>query len=308
MTPTSTFSNRRYSAFSLLIFTFILLPFAAQSQNNKAELEQRMYDLYGFASQLKANLPQRDYRGNYVNLTFGTSPLGHIKTWHTENVCDCEGNVIDTKDVSDNKAPISFGLGFETRLNTLLSIRFMGNYAHLTHGKGRSVVSENGRFTTLQQDYNLSQLGAQSAALLHFNDFYAGAGITVTTSKASGFQTKEQLDQSTPPQYFKLKADILSPKQTDFTGSVFVGFQKTLSAKAIASLEMGVSRKFYVNLQLNFPLSSKINTSLATWKTAYRAYQKMLKEAVVLDKYLHPAKFQSDNCNDSSSSSSSCPR
>jgi hypothetical protein len=309
MLPTSTFSIWRYGEIYYFTIVLTLLPFAAQSQNNKAELEQRMYDLYGFASQLKADLPVRDYRGNYFNLTLGTSPFGHIETWRTENVCDCAGNVVDTKDVSGNKAPISFGIGWETRLSRLFSMRFMGNYAHLTHGKGRTVVAETGNFTTLQQDYNLSQLGINSAVLLYFNQFYGGMGISYTSFKASGFQTTEKAGDLTPPQYSKLKADILSPKQTIFAGNMFVGFQKMLSPKAMASLEIGISRKFYANIQLNFPLSSKIHNSFTTWKAAYRLYEKTRREAVAIDVYLHPAKFQVVDYSDNiGTSSNSCPR
>jgi hypothetical protein len=225
------------------------------------------------------------------------------------------GNVVDTKNVSGYKAPISFGLGLETRLNSLVSMRFMGTYSQLSHSKGRAVVAENGIFTTMQQSYDMVQLGANSAALLHFNNFYGGAGLSYTSSKASGFQTAEQVGSSTLPQsreigiqeYSKLKADVLKPKQTDFAGNLFVGYKMVASANVLVSLEMGVAQGFYGNVQLNFPLSRKTNTSLAEWKKGYRLFQKVRKEAVALDAYLHPAKFQSSDTYNSTSNNS-CPR
>ena len=310
MHPTSTFTNRRYGELLCFIMAFMTCPFAAQSQNNKIELEQRMNDLYAHAHQLHADLPTRDYRGNYFNMTLGTSAFGHIKTWHTENICDCEGNIVDTKNVSSNKAPVSFGLGWETRYNALFSMRFMGSYSHLSHGRNRTVMAESGGYSTLLQDYKLTQFGAHSAALLHFKSFYAGVGINFTSSKASGFNTTTQSGEATPPQYVKLKADVLSPKQTDFAGNIFVGYQMVASSRIMTSLEMGFAQKFYFNVQLNFPLSSKTNTSLKTWQEAYRFYKKVRNEAIKIDHYLHPAKFQTDDYinNGGSSSNSSCPR
>lgn len=290
-----TFRNRRYGEFFCFILTCLISPFVAQSQNNRIELEQRMNDLYAHAQQLHADLPIRDYRGNYFNMTIGTSAFGHIETWHTENICDCEGNVIDTKNVSGNKPPISFGLGWETRYNKLVSMRFMGSYSKLSHGRGGTVMAENGAYSTLLQNYKMTQLGAHSAVLLHFNNFYTGGGINFTSSKASGFKTTTKLDETAPPQYFRLKADVLSPKQTDFAGNIFVGYQLIVSPKVMAGIEMGFAQNFYFNVQLNFPLSSKTNTSLAEWQRAYRFYQKVRQEAIGIDHYLNPAKFESNN-------------
>lgn len=309
MHPTSTFTNRRYGEFLCFIMAFIICPFAVQSQNNRTELEQRMNDLYAHARQLRADLPTRDFRGNYFNMTLGTSAFGHIKTWRTENICDCEGNVVDTKNVSGNKAPVSLGLGWETRFSTLLSMRFMGSYSRLSHGRNRAVIDENDGYSTLLQDYTLTQFGAHSAALLHFKGFYTGAGINYTSSKASGFNTTTKSGNVTPPQYFKLKADVLTPKQTNFAGNVFVGYQMVASSYVLASIEMGFAQNFYMNVQLNFPLSGKTNRSLAEWQRAYHFYQKIRNEAIAIDHNLHPEKFQSDDCNNNAgSNSSSCPR
>ncbi len=309
MLPTFTLKKRHYGNFLLLMTALVLLPFAVQSQNTDSELEDKMKSLYNHASQLYANMPTRDYRGSYLNFTFGISPLGHIKTWRTEEICDCEGNVIETKDVPSIKAPISLGIGFETRVSKLFSLRLMGSYAQLSHGKGRKVVAENNTFSQMQQNYKLTQFGAQSSALIHFNNFYSGIGASYTSSNASGFQTTAQKEDIKPPQYYNLQAAVLGAHQTDLTPHVFIGYRVMASPKVLGSFEFGFAQSFYFNVQINIPLSSRTRESLATWKRERQHYTSALKEAILLDMQLHPAKFQTDDCTPvDNSSSNNCNR
>ena len=151
----------------LFTIALILLPFAVQSQNTDYELEERMQTLYKRASQLYANLPTRDYRGSYLNFTLGISPFGHIKTWRTEEICDCQGNVVDTKDVTSIKVPIALGMGFETRINKLFSLRLVGSYAQLSHGKGRKVMAENKTFSQMKENYTLTAISHRNFAKIY---------------------------------------------------------------------------------------------------------------------------------------------
>jgi hypothetical protein len=295
MKPVFTFKNRRYCEFSLLIF-IVLFPFAAQSQNTNADLELRMQALYDRAAQLYANLPNRDLRGNYLSLSFGISPAGHIEKWRIEEVCDCEGNVVETRQVSSEKAPISLGIGLERRITNAFSVRFMGNYATLSHGRGNNVMAANGTYAQMQQDYSLTQYGLQGSAMVHFNHFYSGAGASYTTSRASGFKTDAQKAETKPLEYFNLKAQVLQTYQTEYTPHFFVGYRAMLSPLVSTSIEVGVSQSYYVNVQLNFTLLSKTRASLTDWQREHAYYQSVRWEARAIDRTLHPEKFQSSDC------------
>jgi hypothetical protein len=302
-----TTTNRRYSEFSLFLF-IVLFPFAAQSQNTNSDLELRMQALYDRAAQLYANLPNRDFRGNYLSLSLGISPAGHIEKWRIEEVCDCEGNVVETRQVTSDKAPISLGIGLERRITNAFSVRFMGNYATLSHGKGNNVMAANGTFAQMQQDYKLSQYGLHGSAMLYHKSFYGGAGASYTTSQASGFKTNAQKSETKPVEYFNLKAQVLKTHQTEYTPHIFVGYRAMLSPFVSTSIEAGVSQSYYVNFQLNFTLLSKTRASLTDWKSAHAHYKSVFLNAVALDMSLHPAKFQSSDCTiiDSGSSNNNC--
>jgi hypothetical protein len=295
MKPIFTFTNRRYGEFILLLF-IVLFPFAAHSQNTNAELELRMQALYDHAAQLYANLPNRDFRGNYLTLSLGISPAGHIKKWRIEEVCDCEGNVIETRQVTSEKAPISLGIGLERRITNAFSVRFMGNYATLSHGRGKNVMATNGTYAQMQQNYKLSQYGLHGSAMLHFNRFYGGAGASYTTSRASGFKTDAQKAETKPVEYFNLKAQVLNTYQTEYTPHIFVGYRTMLSPLVSTSIEAGVSQSYYVNVQLNFTLLSKTRASLTDWEREHLYYQRVRREARAIDRTLHPEKFQSSDC------------
>jgi hypothetical protein len=314
MIPTFTFFKRRYGEFSYLIF-IVLLPFAAHSQNttddNNAALEYKMRLLYDQAHQLYADLPTRDFRGSYLTFSFGISPFGHIKTWDIENVCDCEGNVVETKTVASFKAPIAFGIGFEKRLTNAFSLRFVGNYAALSHSRGKNAIASNGAYAQMLDNYALTQFGLQSSALLYVKKFYVGAGYSYAYSKASGFKTDAPVYETKPPQYYNLKADVLKSQQRDNAPHMFVGYRHVLSPLVSGSFELGVGQKFYANAQLTFTLSPKTRASLTHWEKEFAYYKRVRREAIAIDMVLHPAKFQSNDCtilDTSPSSSNSCPR
>ncbi len=314
MTPTFTVCSLRYGELSYLIF-ILLLPFAAHSQNttddDKVALKYKMQALYDQAHQLYADLPTRDFRGSYLTFSFGISPFGHIKTWNIENVCDCEGNVIDTKTVENFKAPIAFGIGFEKRLSNAFSLRFMGNYAALSHNRGKNVIASDGSYTQMRDNYLLRQYGLQSSALFYVKNFYSGAGYSYAYSKASGFKTDAQVNETKPPQYYNLKADVLKTKQTDNAPHIFIGYRHMMSSSTSGSLELGFAQNFYLNMQLSFTLSAKTKASMTHWEKEYAYYKRVRNEAIAIDRVLHPAKFQSSDCtilDSSTSSSNSCPR
>jgi hypothetical protein len=308
MKPHFTFTNRRYGEFILLIF-IVLFPFAAQSQNTNADLEQRLQTLYDRAAQLYANLPNRDFRGNYLSLSFGISPAGHIEKWRIEEVCDCEGNVVETRQVTSEKAPISLGIGLERRITNAFSVRFMGNYATLSHGRGKNVMAANGTYAQMQQDYTLSQYSLHGSAMLHLNRFYGGAGASYTSSQASGFKTDAQKSETKPIDYFNLKAQVLKTYQTEYTPHFFIGYRGILSPLVSTSIEVGVSQSYYVNFQLNFSLLGKTRASLTDWQREHAYYKSVYLDAVALDMSLHPAKFQSSDCTViDGGSSSNCRR
>jgi hypothetical protein len=309
MNPTFTFFNLRYGEFSYLIF-ILLLPFAAHSQDT-TDNNNKMQSLYDKAHQLYAELPTRDFRGSYLTFSLGISPFGHIQTWNIENVCDCEGNVIDTKTVENFKAPIAFGLGFEKRLNNTFALRFMGNYGVLAHSRGKNVVASNGTFAQMRDNYTLSQYGLQSSALVYIKHFYGGVGYSYAYSKASGFKTDAQMYETKPPQYYNLKADVLKSQQTDKAPHIFVGYRHIFSPNVSGSFEIGFAQNVYLNMQMSFTLSPQTKASLTEWEKEYAYYKRVRNEAIAIDKVLHPAKFQSNDCiilDTSPSSSNSCPR
>jgi hypothetical protein len=297
----------RMTSYLLLI---VLFPLAAQSQNTTIDLEERIQALYDRADQLHANLPSRDFRGNYLTLSFGISPFGHIEKWRTEDVCDCEGNVVDTRLVNSPKAPISLGIGIERRISNVFSLRFMGNYATLSHGKGQNVMAQNGAYAHMLEDYSLSQYGLNGSILLHSHGFYGGAGVSYTSTRTSGYKTDAQKFETNTPQYFNLKAQILRPFQTDYAPHIFIGYRQMFSPVVSGSFEAGVAQSFYVNVQLNFTLLASTKASLTNWARENDYYKSVRQEAIALDMHLHPAKFQANDCTiiDSGSSSNSCRR
>jgi hypothetical protein len=310
MIPTFTFRN---FCFALNFCFAIALPRTAQSQTTKEELEQRMQTLYQKAHHLHDELPNRDYRGNYFTMAVGISPFGHVKTWKTQETCDCNGNVVGTENVSSVKFPMAWSAGWENRLSNTFSFRLLGSYAHLSHDKRHNVVSENGVFTQMRQNYELTQLGLQVSALVHIKDFYGGVGMSRTTTNASGFQTEEKkydntITQETPPQYYNLKADVSIPNQTDIAPHFFVGYRMMWSPSVFGSVELGLAQNFYFNFQLNFPLSANIKKSLNNWRKEHREYQAILQQAVAIDMLLNPQKFQTTPiCTDSGTTSGGCP-
>jgi hypothetical protein len=292
----------------------ILLPQAAQSQNTNTELADRMYDLYDKADQLYANLPKRNYSGNYLTMAMGISPYGHVQTWRTDEVCDCEGNVVGTKDVSSTRFPFAMTLGLETRLINALSFRVMGSYAQLSKGRGSKVVAENGVFTQMQDDYLLSQLGLHGSVLGHLDNFYVGAGFSRTMTRTSGYKTQLKRGESgfnaNETSYYNLKADVLNPLKIDMTPHFFVGYRMMMSPSLFGSIELGVAQSLYFNFQLNIPLSGRVKKSLVDWQEAYSEYRYVKLQALAIDRELNPQKFQSSDCIDiiNTSTSSSCPR
>jgi hypothetical protein len=293
-----------------VLFLFIALyPFAAQSQNTNIDLEERMQALYDRAAQLYANLPNRDFRGNYLTLSFGVSPFGHIEKWRIQEECDCEGNV-KTRTVTSDKAPISLGIGLERRISNVFSLRFMGNYATLSHGKGQNVMAQNGTYAHMLQDYSLSQYGLNGSILLYSHGFYGGAGVSYTSTRTSGYKTDAEIIESKTPQYFDLKAQVLRPFQTDYAPHVFVGYRQMMSPAISGSFEAGVAQSFYLNVQLNFTLLASTKASLTHWQIENEYYKSVRQQAISLDMSLHPAKFQSSDCTiiDSGGSSNSCRR
>jgi hypothetical protein len=317
MIPTFTSENRRLVeplCFVFSIFMMIQLPYAAQSQTTThAELEHKMNALYKHARQLYADLPTRNFRGNYFTMAIGISPFGHIKTWQTEETCDCDGNVIGTQNVSSAKFPTAWTMGWENRLTNTFSFRLMGSYAHLTHGRGQNVVSENGDFTQMRDQYKLTQYGLHSSLLVHIKGFYGGAGVSRTSTSASGFKTNQaEFDYNNfninerPPQYLDLKADVLTPYRTDFAPHFFVGYRMMWSPYVFGSVELGLAQNGYFNFQLNFPLSGNIKNSLQTWKKAHREYSKVRQEAEAIDRQLNPQKFQTTDCINTGISNGGC--
>ena len=155
----------------------------------------------------------------------------------------------------------------------------------------------------------LTQLGAQSSALVHFNNFYGGVGASYTSTSASGFQTTAQKEDVKTPQYYRLQADVLSAHRTDLVPHVFIGYRAMASPKVLGSFELGFAQRFYFNVQINIPLSSRTRESLAAWKREHQYYASVRNEALFIDRKLHPAKFQTDDCSsDNDSSSDSCNR
>jgi hypothetical protein len=294
--------------FMVIYFAIFSLSNAAQSQNTTDELEEKMQVLYRKAHQLYANLPNRDYRGNYFTMAVGISPFGHLKTWKTEEVCDCSGNVVGTKDVSSVKFPMAWTMGWENRLNNSFSFRLTGSYAYLTHAKGRNVVSQNGDFTQMRDNYELQQFGLQASVLLHIDGFYAGSGVSRTSTRASGFKTESKAfnfnaNSDDPPQYLDLEADLVKPEKTDIQPHLFVGYRLMWSPDVFGSVELGFGQNLYFNFQLNIPLSPKVKKSLKTWQGEHQTYITVLREAVAIDRYLHPQKF-TPTCTDIDSGSS----
>ncbi|MBL7818366.1 MAG: hypothetical protein JNL70_25365 [Saprospiraceae bacterium] len=292
----------------LQLIVAFLLPIVAQSQSTKTELTEKMQSLFETANQLYDNLPQRDFNSNYITLAFGISPHGQITGWHTVNICDCEGNVVDVKNVSQPKVPLAWSLGWERRFLKAYSIRLAGSYAHLSHGQGRRIVAENGSFTQMKQAYRLSQLGLQGSILGHFRDFYGGVGFFQSLSQASGFDTelKKSDLNSVNTTFYKLKADVVTAKQADFAPQLFVGYRRLVSSKTLMSLELGISRKIYTNIQLNFPLSARSRSSFDSWLMAYRHYQTIRQQAVAIDRQLHPNKYESSSDGGGGSSGGGC--
>ncbi len=320
---TSIFTTKKQGTLIWLraIFTYFLgiaLPIAAQTQttNTTLELEKKMHALYDKAEQLYAELPKRDFRGSYLTMAVGTSAFGHIGTWKTENVCDCSGNVVGTKDVASVDFPMAWSVGYENRLLNFFSARMMLSYAHLSQRKGENILSSNGAMTQLKQDYRLSQYGFHGSGLIHLGNIYFGAGASKTISSASGFQT-EQTQQTQypyprnepPPQYLDIKADVLTPQREDIAAHYFVGYRMMWSPNLFSSVEVGVAQGLYFNFQLNVPLSGRSKQSLRGWREKKRAYSAVKNQAVMLDRQLHPNKFSdcSNDIFDFSTPSSSCP-
>ena len=309
MLPTFTFRLHHVTVplrFIALCFV-VMLPNAAQSQTTDAELEGRMEFLYEKAHRLYADLPKRDYRGNYLTMAIGISPFGHIKTWKTQETCDCDGNVVGTENVYSPKFPMAWSVGWENRLGKSFSFRLMGSYAHLSHGKGSNVVSKNGDFTQMRDNYQLEQFGLSASALLHIDGFYSGVGFSRTTTSASGFKTQSEafnfgFNKDVPPQHLDLKADVVTPERTDISPHFFVGYRLMWSPDVFGSVELGLAQNLYFNFQLNFPLSPKTKNSLQTWQKQRAVYNAVLREAVAIDQHLNPQKFATLICTDSGSS------